>query len=249
MVSSENNNPSTSARSIACHYQNKYEKWYWSLIDKFEKRDYLPEVYDKHHPVPKEVWPEGWRHKETQLTVCVTYREHFILHLLLCKCGLSWNSLTRFVHRFVRGEQRKSQFSNLSNFWKKAHNKRVTPHNKGKKGLPYVTEEYRISVGNGGRGKLNNPSLVCKPWRNNRFTPESLEIWKMADYLHYVYQFIPKKKGCNGSDRLAKAVGVSPSQALSNVVNAFNGNLKSLCPGGENWVPDEDVDWKNFAML
>ena len=250
MVSSENNNPSTSARSIACHYQNKYEKWYWSLIDKFEKREQLPELYECHHPVPKEIWPSGWRNPSIIWTVGVTFREHFILHLLLVKSGL-FNScaLKRFLDRFGRGKSKNSTATNLQNFWRNFMNGRFVPHNKGKTNLPYVTEGYRHAVGSGGRGRLNNPSLVCKPWENNRASSATLEIWGMADYLHYHYKFIPRKKGNSGCLRLAKAIGVPHSQTLSNVVSAFNGQLKSLCPNGENWVPDEDLDWKTFAML
>ena len=246
MVSSENNNPSTSARSIACHYQNKYEKWYWSLIDKFEKREQLPELYECHHPVPKEIWPSGWRNPSIIWTVGVTFREHFILHLLLVKSGL-FNSCA--LNRFGRGKSKNSTATNLQNFWRNFMKGRFVPHNKGKTNLPYVTEGYRHAVGSGGRGRLNNPSLVCKPWENNRASSATLEIWGMADYLHYHYKFIPRKKGNSGCLRLAKAIGVPHSQTLSNVVSAFNGQLKSLCPNGENWVPDEDLDWKTFAML
>jgi len=250
MVSSENDNPSTSARSIVCHYQNKYEKWYWSLIDKFEKRDQLPENYECHHPVPKEIWPGGWRNSSVIWTVGVTFREHFILHLLLVKSG-SFNScaLKRFLDQFGRGKNKASTATNLQNLWRNFMNNKFVPHNKGKIKLPYVTGSYRYAVGCGGRGRLNNPSLVCKPWENNKASNESREIWGIADYLYFHYQFIPKKKGNSGCLRLAKAIGTPYSQTLSNVVKAFNGKLKSLCPDGKNWVPDEDQDWKNFTML
>jgi len=141
MLSFDNNKTSTSARSdMKCHYQNKYEKWYWSLIFKFEKREYLPENYDKHHPVPKAIWPKGWNHRETETIVCVTPREHFILHLLLCKCGFEWNGITRFVLGFARGKQKGVGFSGLCSFWKEAYCKKVVPHNKGKKSDPLWNE-------------------------------------------------------------------------------------------------------------
>jgi len=249
-MSIDNNNSSTSAQSIVCHYLNKYEKWYWSLIDKFEKRAQLPEQYECHHPIPKEIWPNGWRDSSVIWTVGVTFREHFILHLLMVKSGLSGScALKRFLDQFGRGRNKTSTATNLQQFWRDFMNARFVPHNKGKTGLPYVTESYRHAVGNGGRGRLNNPSLICKPWKNNKASNETLEVWGIADYLYFHYQFIPKKKGNNGCLRLSKAVGIPPSQTLSNVVKAFNGKLKSLCPSGENWVPEEDRDWITSSML
>jgi hypothetical protein len=132
MVSSENDNPSTSARSnITCHYLNKYEKWYWLLIKQFEDREYLPNKYEKHHPVPKSIYPKDWRHKETEKVVCVTYREHFILHLILYKMGFEISGITRFVLGFARGKQKGERFSNLSSFWKSVYGRCIVPHNKG----------------------------------------------------------------------------------------------------------------------
>jgi|LakMenEpi03Aug12_release.lakeMendotaPanAssembly.Ray.scaffolds.fasta_scaffold418949_2 hypothetical protein len=250
MLSFDNNNASTSAQSIVCHYLNKYEKWYWSLIDKYEKRDQLPDQYECHHPIPKEIWPKGWRDSSVIWTVGVTFREHFILHLLLVKSGLSGScALKRFLDQFGRGRNKTSTATNLKQFWKDFMNARFVPHNKGKTGLPYVTESYKQAVGKGGRGRLNNPSLVCKPWKNNKASNETLEVWGIADYLHFHYQFVPKKKGNNGCWRLAKAVGIPPSTTLSNIVQAFNGKLKSLCPNGGKWDPNEDQDWITSSML
>jgi hypothetical protein len=141
MVSSENDNPSTSARSnVKCHYRNKYDKWYWTLIEKYEKRDYLPEHYEKHHPVPKSLWPEGWRHREIEATVCVSRREHFILHLLLFKCGFSILGVSRFVLNFSRGKQKGEAYSNSPKFWKSVYDKYNAPHNKGKMQDPLWSE-------------------------------------------------------------------------------------------------------------
>lgn len=250
MVNTENNNPSTSARGIECHYHNKYEKWYWSLIDKFEKRCQLPEEYECHHPVPKEIWPDGWRSHLVIWTVGVTFREHFILHLLLVKSGLFKSySLKRFLDHFGRGKNKTPIATNLPSIWKNFMYSRSVPHNKGKTGLPYVTEDYRFAVGCGGRGRLNNPSLVCKPWDNNNASSKTRALWKIADYLYFRYQFIPRKVGSSGCLRLAKATGTPNSQTLSNIVKAFNGDLKSLCPEGNKWIPDEDQDWKTFSML
>jgi hypothetical protein len=117
-MSFDNNNSSTSAQSnITCHYRNKYEKWYWTLINKFENRDYLPKKFENHHPVPKEIWPKDWDSREIITTVGVSVREHFILHLLLTKVGFSHSSLIRFLKGFRRGQQRGLHATNLKKLW------------------------------------------------------------------------------------------------------------------------------------
>lgn len=248
-MSFDNDNSSTSAQHIECHYRSKYEKWYWKLIYKLETRKPIPSHYEKHHPVPRELHSEGWKGSEAKWTVKVTPREHFILHLLLVKTGeFNSYSLKRFVGNFGKWGDFDGVITHLKDFWMAYMNRNCVPHNKGKKNLPYVTEEYRRRVGNGGRGRLNNPKLKCKPWLNNRASEASLELWKIADYMHYHYQFIPRKKGTNGSYRLSRALGLEMSETVSNIVLAFNGKLPSLCPEGEPWDPEEDQDWVSFTM-
>lgn len=247
-MSIDNNNSSTSAQHIVCHYRSKYEKWYWTIIYNLENRKAIPSRYEKHHPVPAELHPKGWRGSEVNWTVKVTPREHFILHLLLVKTG-EFNSyaLKRFVGNFNHPESRNEFTTNLAEFWKGYMDRKFIPHNKGKKNLPYVTDEYRRRVGNGGRGRLNNPKLRCKPWLNFKATEASIELWRMADQLHERYQTINKKKGTNGSYRLAQAMGIKMCETIKNMVLAFNGQSPSLCPNGKPWVPEEDPDWIEFS--
>ena len=176
MVSSENDNPSTSARSnVKCHYQNKYEKWYWSLIEKYEKRDYLPEHYEKHHPVPKSLWPEGWRHREIEATVCVSHREHFILHLLLFKCGFSILGVSRFVLNFSRGKQKGEAYSNSPKFWKSVYDKHNVPHNKGT-GSGYPGNGYRNLMKATGENKEKTLKNMVTRFRKG-WIPEEDPYW------------------------------------------------------------------------
>ena len=63
----------------------KYEKWYWSLIGKFQKRGWSkknsPEYVEGHH-----LYPIGLFGKQgNSWKVWVTPREHYVLHLLLSK--------------------------------------------------------------------------------------------------------------------------------------------------------------------
>lgn len=65
---------------------NKYFKWYNSIINRAQSQDrkYTPNnaVYEKHHIIPKSL---GGNNKKTNL-VLLTYKEHFLCHLLLTKC-------------------------------------------------------------------------------------------------------------------------------------------------------------------
>lgn len=247
-MSIDNNNSSTSAQHIVCHYRSKYEKWYWTIIYNLENRKTTPSRFEKHHPVPRELHPKGWKGSEVNWTVKVTHREHFILHLLLVKTGeFNAHALKRFVGNFINSEARNEFVTNLTEFWREYMRNKFVPHNKGKKNLPYVTDEYRRRVGNSGRGKLLNPKLRCKPWLNNKSSQKTLELWKMADQMYQLYPLIPKKKGTNGCYRLAQAMDLPVTETIRNIVLAFNGKLPSLCPDGKPWIPKEDPDWTEFS--
>jgi len=63
----------------------KYEKWYWAFIDKFDERGWTrktaPCYVEGHHPYPLGLFGK----RENKWRVYVTPREHYVLHLLLCK--------------------------------------------------------------------------------------------------------------------------------------------------------------------
>ena len=62
---------------------NKYTKIYFNIINKAKKliRNKNEEYYENHHIIPKSL--EGKNTKENM--VLLTYKEHFICHLLLIK--------------------------------------------------------------------------------------------------------------------------------------------------------------------
>ena len=63
----------------------KYEKWYWSFIQKYEGRGWTkcnnPGYVEGHHVLPRGLFGKV----DNQWIVFVTPREHYVLHLLLCK--------------------------------------------------------------------------------------------------------------------------------------------------------------------
>jgi hypothetical protein len=82
MVSSENDNPSTSAPLLKCVFRNKYEKWYWETIERSPKTRPTIGKFEEHHIVPKCCGG----HKTDPSNLCYpSPREHFILHRLLNK--------------------------------------------------------------------------------------------------------------------------------------------------------------------
>ena len=198
MVNTENNNPSTSAQSdIKCHYQNKYEKWYWNLIKKFENRESSPEKFESHHPVPKQIWPDGWNHKETVTVVGVSIREHFILHLLLTKMGFSFSALNRFLKGFRRGRQKGLIATNLKFFWDKYQFKGDS--------LPDKPWEHTY----------RKDTSFLELWADADYF-----YWA---WINVLPKPIGKGSGYpgNGYRNLAKATGVEPSKPIRRMVNYF----------------------------
>ena len=70
--------------------ENKYSKKYFEIIFKaqYEKRTKgSEEYYEKHHILPKSIWPEYKSLSEYPWNcILLTAKEHFLCHWLLCKC-------------------------------------------------------------------------------------------------------------------------------------------------------------------
>jgi hypothetical protein len=196
-MSNPYNNLSTSARSIKCAYISKYERWYWNLIEKFEEREDPPELYEEHHPIPKQIWSKSWVSFDRNWVVKVSYREHFILHLLLTKLGFSHSALNRFLKGFSRGRQKGLKATNLKRFWDRYQFKGDS--------LPDKPWEHTY------RSDLSFLSL----WKDADYFHY---VW--ANLLAK-----PKKPGSgnsgNGYRNLAKATGVAPSKSIRRMVNYF----------------------------
>jgi len=65
---------------------NKYSKWYFDIVENKKNRD-LKEKYESHHIIPKKL---GGNNNSNNL-IKLTYREHFICHLLLTKMTTGLN--------------------------------------------------------------------------------------------------------------------------------------------------------------
>jgi len=95
---------------------NKYFKWYWNIIEKAKNRNTIKIKNDgneTHHIIPKSKYFGGLNNKEN--LVVLTYKEHYIVHLVLWK-GLrekfgTKNNMTRAM---ALGFVRMSHINNLS---------------------------------------------------------------------------------------------------------------------------------------
>lgn len=61
--------------------ENKYKKWYFSIIENSKNRCYDRYLHERHHIIPVSL---GGSNNPDNLA-CLTYREHFICHWLLTK--------------------------------------------------------------------------------------------------------------------------------------------------------------------
>lgn len=59
--------------------QNKYLRWYAALMNRALSRP-LAKPYERHHVLPRSLGGSGG------LTVNLTFREHFVAHVILAKC-------------------------------------------------------------------------------------------------------------------------------------------------------------------
>ena len=56
--------------------ENKYKKWYFSIIENAKNRTYIHSKYEKHHIIPSSLGGNNSRDN----IVLLTFREHFICH-------------------------------------------------------------------------------------------------------------------------------------------------------------------------
>ena len=98
MVSSENDNPSTSAR-LVCYFSSRHEKRYWKFISwalSLKRGLNKERGFHIHHIAPRCI---GGSDTETNL-VKLTIREHLFAHLLLAKMQIS--PLLVCAHSFMK---------------------------------------------------------------------------------------------------------------------------------------------------
>ena len=134
--------------------ESKYLKWYFDLIEK-RKNDPPNEFYEKHHILPKSIFPEF--ENDIENLVSLSYREHFIAHILLYK-----------HYKYLNKDYEKTKMAfplTLMKYFSSTekHNSRKFEYVKkissiNRIGKSTITEEGRERISK--RMKKNNPSNI-----------------------------------------------------------------------------------------
>ena len=161
---------------------SKYQKWYWSIIDK--RRETKPKGYsEKHHITPRSF---GGSNKKDNI-VELTAREHFVCHLLLTKMfPEDQNKTSKMIHAWCwmawskSGEREYKVNSHIFEGLRLKRNK--------------IVSERQSLKGNSQYGLIwiYNESLK----ENTRVNPKSLipEGWKKGRVLNWDKYFKNKSK-------------------------------------------------------
>lgn len=113
--------------------QNKYTKWYYSIVLNAQQRNVTGYV-ERHHIVPKSI---GGTNKKSNL-VTLTAKEHYICHLLLTKMteGLAnrsmWHAAWKMINQRRDYQHRHKVSSRMYETIKTANAKALSEANKGK---------------------------------------------------------------------------------------------------------------------
>ena len=147
--------------------ENKYKKWYFSLMEKAKIRTEIPQEIEKHHILPKSLG--GLNIKEN--IVRLTIREHLLAHRLLPHflTGLEKAKMYHAYHRMVNGRQGKYVKMSLSTILEAKKNysearkvmrmgtkhseetkRKISESNKGK----IISQEARQKISKSNTGKL-----------------------------------------------------------------------------------------------
>ncbi len=131
---------------------NKYTRWYYSIITNAQTRSLPLDVYtEKHHVIPKSL---GGNNLKSNL-VALTAKEHFICHLLLPKM-LTGDNKSKMVYALycithVRNKGQTTRhiptsrlFNKIKEDWKLSIKGRVA-HNKGKPMSSDQKEKLRLA--------------------------------------------------------------------------------------------------------
>ena len=148
--------------------QNKYTKWYFSIILNAQNRKTPIEYIEKHHIIPKSMGGSN----DSENIVKLTAREHFICHHLLTK--------------MVQGTAKRSMYRALSFFLTgcKNHSRKLTARQ-------YSTAREAASEGAKGRGMPMACQIARTKARTGAITPEHVKnkIRKKLEVHHEVFVY------------------------------------------------------------
>lgn len=147
-----------SRRRIINFLENKYKRWYFSIIENVqrENRQHSSD-YERHHIIPRSIA------KDSEL-VSLSFREHFLCHWLLTKftVGCDKRSMCFALHcmRRSRKDHRRKLTSWQIELARKANREALKGNTNGKslKGIP-KSEEHRKKLAVALKGNQNTKGI------------------------------------------------------------------------------------------
>lgn len=143
--------------------ENKYTKKYLEIIRNAKDRELEPDVYEKHHIIPKSLGGcnEGYN------LVKLTLREHYICHLLLTKMyeGIPKQKMCWALHRIAFSGKYYSRNYELARIIHRENVKFSSKHRDNKKLGQKVKESFNIA----GRREINSIAMK-KTWATGKLS-------------------------------------------------------------------------------
>ena len=142
--------------------ENKYTRWYFSIIENAQKRTEISGYFEKHHIIPKSL---GGSNRKDNL-VKLTAREHFICHWLLTKMTTGKDKISmayackRMMHGIGKNQERyrisSKIYENLKNNLNQTLKERV------------FTNEWRKKLSESAKARVANESVEIKQFKREK---------------------------------------------------------------------------------
>jgi hypothetical protein len=173
------------------YLQNKYTRWYNTIIQRAQTRNLPPEMYvERHHIIPRSL---GGTNDSDNLVV-LTAREHFVCHLLLTKMteGTTRNKMISAVFYLTgRGKAKKRnnviKTSHLYQQLKKEFSEYNSKMHKGSKRPPRSLQtKQRLSSSKTGKLNPNFKGCLITPWgkfESSRLAAKHCPIYITANFI------------------------------------------------------------------
>lgn len=200
---------------------NKYERWYWILMNRALSRHDISERIEKHHVFPQCVYGKN------SFVVKLTRREHYIAHLLLAKfLGKQhpklWLAITRMNKPSVYNSRLYSLARQKTSEWRSLKNRTELDYSRV---LPRIHR--------------NNSLLQNRPWKNFNVKKNNLIFWKKADVVYdlYINKKYPDKQM---HSYICGKIGLPMSKLkiLRNMIRLID----------SGWIPSQDKEWLQLTQ-
>ena len=150
----------------AVYLQNKYTRWYYSIINRAQSR-LISGYTEKHHIIPRSL---GGKNNQDNL-VSLTAREHFICHLMLTRMttGQSRNKMISAVFYLTgKGKANRNNIIRNSHLYEKLKREHASNVSKLKKGCKQpprtIQTKQRLSISKTGKLNPQYKGNYITPW-------------------------------------------------------------------------------------